>query len=330
MNANATSPAKARFWVRPYEFEGDGSHGAAEDVASLEVGGKTRTFWLKTLENRLFFREVGRDENWNFGAREELSDAEKSDLPLALARVLASENYGRVVLLKEELCPCFGLAHPDGQVRCHVPNHSLNVIRRWKPTVFAGPEPKPESQQQNFLDWNLNDIGLDSPSQLFHEFRHFLKNIPTPIIEFQWIRGSHQEMNDILKSFIVHYWSELVANCPFTETVRCIGWNYTTAWQMREPQFYLTCYFDIQLHRGQYLWLGKTPEIQKFLDAIVEQFHLIGQGENPTDKKCCPYTAKEKISAPTHHEILEAHLFLRDWINQRLPPERARQWLDFS
>ena len=60
----------ARFWVRPYEFEGDGSTGAAQAMETVNVGGRERTFWLKELEDRLFFREVGRGEEWNFGSLE--------------------------------------------------------------------------------------------------------------------------------------------------------------------------------------------------------------------------------------------------------------------
>jgi hypothetical protein len=59
----------ANFWVRPFQFRGDGSSGAAHAFARIEIGGKEREFWLKVVENRLFFAKriavrIGRSGVW--------------------------------------------------------------------------------------------------------------------------------------------------------------------------------------------------------------------------------------------------------------------------
>ena len=325
MNKDATSLDKARFWVRPYEFEGDGTTGAALAAAAcIEVGGKTRTFWIKTLENRLFFREIGRDDGWNFGALEKLSEAEQSDLPTALARVLARESYGRVVLLEGENRPCFGLASPNGQVQCLVPDHQLSTVSRWKMST-TGKELGYESQETPLIDWQPGSLYINKTSQLFHEFRRDLKSLPAPLIEVKWVRGSHQEVENILKSFLVYHWRVLT---DFPDNVIHMEWRHSTAWQMQNSAVFLSVHFDFRPHFPYGISQLYTPRMQQLLEAINRRFLVVGQGEH--QGKCYRYTAKGRVSEPTHHEILEAHLYLRDWINERLPPKQARKWLDFS
>ncbi len=323
MNQIATSPDNARFWVRPYEFEGDGSHGAAENVASLEVGGKTRTFWLKTLENRLFFREVGRDENWNFGAIDELSDAEKSALPSALARVLASENYGRVVLPDSPSSPFYLLAALDGRIRCDVPKHSLHAFfdHKYPHTMW----------NNSFLDWRpgafqkigtFHSIRYNAP-----EFSEKLGDIPVPVIAAHWSVGSQKEWEHMLQTLCFCFWPEF----NNIEDLVAIEWYLQSDFSMKDGLFLCGLEFatDIPSETQRPL----LHALQRRLRYVRKQNLFAGQKRNPRPNML-PFIVPEEISgtihAPTHHEILEAHLYLRDWINQRLPPERAREWLDFS
>ena len=313
--------AAARFWVRPFEFEGDGSTGAAADVASLEVGGKTRMFWLKTLHNRLFFREIGRDESWNFGALEALSEPEKSDLPLALAHVLASDNYGRVLLPDSPPMPCYLLNAPDGRVRCGVPRSALHAFFERK---------HPHTMWNNhFLDWRPGAFKVIGTSHSLHcnapEFVEKLDDIPVPSIGARWERGSQQEWRDVLQAFFFRQWPYLRR---FGDANFAVQWRYQGEWAMGNSFFR---YHRVDLSSA-IAWMNdcelEKPEARR-LRFIQNQFCFGGQEENGYGG-CKPLWLNGTIHAPTHHEILEAHLYLRDWIGQRLPLERARQWLDFS
>ncbi len=321
---NAISLADARFWVRPYEFEGDGSTGAALDVATVEVGGKTRTFWLKTLENRLFFREIGRDENWNFGALDELDDAEHSDLPSALANVLARENYGRVVLPDSPLCPSYLLAAPAGRIRCAVPQNSLHAFfeRKYPHTMF----------NNHFLDWRPGAFQVISTYHSLQnnvpEFLEKTDNIPTPKISAHWSVGSQAEWERTLQAVCLCHWPNLNHNGNLV----AIEWNLQSACAIKEMAFQYE--FEFTTRPSQ--WWIQTPlprALQGRLRYVRKQNLFVGQTENIHRHilpRILPIEISGTIHAPTHHEILEAHFYLRDWINQRLPPESARQWLDFS
>ena len=321
MNQTVISPAEARFWVRPYEFEGDGSHGAAADVASLEVGGKMRTFWLKTLENRLFFREVGRDENWNFGALDELSETEKLDLPAALARVVANENYGRVVLPMSVPRPCYLLVTPDGRIRCGVPQNSLHAFFERKPshTMF----------DNHFLDWRPGAFHVISTHHALYakvpDFWHELADIRAPLISARWATGSQQEWESAIQAFFFRCWSQLTYS---NDASFCVLWEVQSAWSMGEPRCNFYCSAALLMRAGEQISLNRYPK--KRLRFIEKKMSFVGQQEGNWRSHIQPLNLSGIIHAPTNHEILEAHLYLRDWIHQRLPPERARQWLDFS
>ena len=189
-----TPPQNARFWVRPYEFEGDGSTGAAEDVVSLEIGGRLRTFWLKSLEGRLFFREVGRNEDWNFGA---LDVSDGGDLPRVLVSVLESERYGRVVLPLEAPRPCFLLAASRGQIQCRVPARQLSASTERTPphTMF----------DSAFLDWAPKSFGVIASDHFLSaevpNFWNELTQSAAPVIEPHWARGSLQEWKRTMRAF---------------------------------------------------------------------------------------------------------------------------------
>ncbi len=313
--------ANARFWVRPYEFEGDGSTGAAADVVTLEVAGKTRTFWLKALENRLFFREVGRDEDWNFGALEELDEAEKSDLPAALAKVLASENYGRVVLPVSVPRPCFLLVSPDGRIRCGVPQSSPHAIFERK---------APHTMWTNrFLDWKPGAFHVIGTPHLLKakvpDFMAELAKTECPLIDAHWAAGSQQEWENLIKAFFHEHWSQAEQNnkAPF-----CVLWELDSACSTREMDLdFYRAYLPLSARRGDIFVLHRDS--RRLLRFIETQFRFVGQQANAWDY-CAHLTLRGAVNSPTHHEILEAHLFLRGWIHQRLPPEQARQWLEFS
>ena len=327
MNNSARSPSGARFWVRPYEFEGDGSPGAAADVASLQVGGKTRMFWLKTLENRLFFREVERDEQWNFGALEELSDAEKLDLPLALANVLASENYGRVVLPFDAPRPCLFLAGMNNQFWFSATRSQARKHGDWKPHK--------SNKKAEFLDrpakyfQQLREPSSEHAHERQSELFADLHALPKPSVRRQWLLGSEQECRLTMTAFFHLWWAH------FRETNELeapILWRLYSAWAMNS--------MDLRrLHPNWNYWTRvalESPPLQRRADWLVTQFYFSGQdksrekGSSGQKLGFGPHVISGVVSEPTHHEILEAHLFLRDWINQRLPPAKARRWLDFS
>ena len=320
MNKDATSLASARFWVRPYEFEGDGSTGAALDVAAVEVGGKTRTFWLKALENRLFFREIERDENWNFGALELLTN---DDLPLELERVLASENYGRVVLPDSPLCPCYLLVAPAGRIRCAVPRNSLHAFFERKPphTMF----------NNHFLDWRPGAFQVISTYHSLRdnvpEFLEKTDDIPTPKIPAHWFVGSQAEWKRALQSLFFCYWP----NLNHSGDLVAIEWNLQSACAIKEMAFRYE--FEFTTRPSQ--WRTQPPlsrAFQRQIRYVRKQNLFVGQTENIHRHilpRILPIEISGTIHAPTNHEILEAHLFLRDWINQKLPPEKAKKWLDF-
>lgn len=319
MNQITIAPDNARFWVRPYEFEGDSSHGAADDVASLEVGGKTRTFWLKTLENRLFFREIGRDENWNFGALEELSESEKSDLPMALANVLANENYGRVVLAVSTPRPCLLLAAPDGRVRCGVPQNSLHAFfeRKRSHTMF----------NNHFLDWRPGAFYVISTYHALYEkvpeFWHELANIPVPLLSAHWATGSRNEWERTLQALFFCFWPEFTK----TDELLMVKWNLQSACMISDMAFR----YEFEFANRPSQWWIRHPlpvTLQRRLRYVRKQNRFVGQEGGYY--KITPLEISGIIRAPTHHEILEAHFQLRDWVSGHLPPERVRQWLDFS
>ena len=320
MNKDATSLASARFWVRPHEFEGDGSTGAALDVAAVEVGGKTRTFWLKTLENRLFFREIGRDENWNFGALEPLTN---DDLPLELERVLASENYGRVVLPDSPLSPLYLLAVLDGRVRCGVPKHSLHAFFDHK---------YPHTMLNNhFLDWRPGAFQKISTSHSIHEnapeFSEEIRDIPVPVIPAHWAMGSQAEWEHTLESLFFCFWSDF----NNIEDLVAVEWNLQSTFSMEDGLF--RCELEFAKYISAETQRPLLYALHSRLRYVRKQNLFVGQTENIHRHilpRILPIEISGTIHAPTNHEILEAHLFLRDWINERLPPDKARQWLEFS
>ena len=321
MNQIATSPDNARFWVRPYEFEGDGSHGAAEDVASLEVGGKTRTFWLKTLENRLFFREIGRDENWNFGALDELSETEKLDLPSALARVLANESYGRVVLPRDVQRPCLFLATRDERALLLAPGCSLRAQGAWMPQNSARARPFLDRSPGVFESLNLKKCrGQLTIDQAFAE----IYQLPIRVIRCRWLRGTQPEWERVVKAFFHLWWTHFHAALEADEPIQ---WELQSAWAMQAPQFYLKKPLYHGFYRSDFQW-----SLESRADFLRTQFLFVGQGKEikylgmDITGACALHGI---VSQPTHHEILEAHLFLRDWINQKLPSAKAKKWLDF-
>ena len=320
MNKDATSLAGARFWVRPYEFEGDGSTGAADDVASLEVGGKTRTFWLKTLENRLFFREIGRDENWNFGALELLTN---DDLPLELERVLASENYGRVVLPNDARRPCLFLATPDERVLLLAPRSFICAQGVWMPQNSARARLFLDRSPAIFGSLSFDKCrGQKTIKQAFAE----IYQSPIRVIRRRWLRGTQSEWECVVKAFFLLWWTHLHTASDADEPIR---WELQSAWAMQAPQFYLKEPLYHGFHRSDFQW-----PLESRADFLRTQFLFVGQGKY----KHTDYLERDSVEArtisgivsqPTHHEILESHLFLRDWINQKLPPAKAKRWLDF-
>lgn len=326
MPTNAVSPANARFWVRPYEFEGDGSNGVAADVASLEVAGKTRNFWLKALDNRLFFREVGRDENWNFGAIEELRKSEKSDLPLALANVLANENYGRVVLPGEAPRPCLYLVKPDNKFWFGSPQTQLHERGVWSPHKATRPQAfieRPTGYFKTLADCN-SEHAFDREQELFAP----LYKMPLPTLRQNWVVGSEQEWRRVVTAFFHFWWPKFREQGEFKEL---IAWQLRSAWPMEPMELK-------RLTRWGY-WATvsyASPPLRRRAQWLTEQFCWIGAGKTKAssswghklDFGSC--VLQGAVSAPTQHEIVEAHLLLRDWINPRLPPEQARKWLEFS
>lgn len=325
MQNSATSRDNARFWVRPYEFEGDGSLGVATDVASLEVAGKTRTFWLKMLENRLFFREVGRDESWNFGAIEELNDSEKSDLPMALANVLANENYGRVVLPGEAPRPCLYLVGPDSRFWFGSPQNQLQERGVWSPhkaTRFQIFLERPARYFKTLVECN-SEHGFDKEQELFAQ----LYKLPRPILRPKWIVGSEQEWRRVVTAFFHFWWPQFREEF---ESEDLIEWQLWSAWAM-EPM-------ELNRFSSWGYWIPvsySAPPLRRRAQYLIDQFCWIGAGK--TKATGCwgqkidfgPHALRGTVSSPTHHEILEAHVFLRDWINQRLPAKQARRWLEF-
>lgn len=190
-----------------------------------------RAFWIKTLENRLFFREIGRDEAWNFGAIEELDAAEQSDLPMALANVLANENYGRVLLPASLPRPCYLLAAPDGRIRCGVPQNTLHAFFERKPshTMF----------NNHFLNWRPRAFHVvGRPHFIEAEAPRFweeLSKSSAPLVAAQWNRGSQPEWEKVLGAFFFRYWSQIeeTSNAPFS-----IVWQLESSRSMREGEFY--------------------------------------------------------------------------------------------
>ena len=315
MRANVLDLQRARFWVRPYEFEGDGSTGAADDVAALEVGGQTRTFWLKTLEGRLFFREVGRDEAWNFGA---LEIARSDDLAAELARVLASENYGRVVLLQNIRRPEYLLAAPNERFQTCITHAQVTLTGRWKPQKSA--------RIRHFLDWPLGvfgSINYNNVQPVSLEFVEALLQAPIAVVAARWTRGSQQEWERVINAVLV---CGLAHFCEESDQWSAI-WDLQSAWAHGE--MYFSCRYEI------HSLLQVMPDFSPFSRFVQQRarflkndFCFVGQDKD-SGGNCRPLTLQGTVTAPTHHEILEAHVFLRDWINQRLPPTKARRWLDF-
>ena len=318
---NSASLANARFWVRPYEFEGDGSHGVAAAVASIEIGGKMRTFWLKTLENRLFFREIERDGSWNFGALDELGEAEQSDLPRALARVLASENYGRVVLPRDVQRPCLFLATPDERVWLLAPRSSIRVQGVWTPQKSALVRPFIERSVGVFESLSSKKCrGQKTIVQALAE----ISQLPIPTIRRRWARGTPQEWERVVKAFFHLWWSHFHRASEVTEQSQ---WELRSAWALQN-----SCFHRGELYYGRFHWFAFAAPLQRRADFICKEFLFVGQGKcKQTDylgrDSVEPRSLYGTVSQPTHHEILEAHLFLRDWINERLPPEKAHRWL---
>ena len=325
MNQIAHAPGKVRFWVRPYEFEGDGSNGAAVAAASIEVGGKARAFWIKTLENRLFFREIGRDENWSFGAVDELSDAEKSDLPGTLARVLASENYGRVLLPYDARRPCLFLATPDERVLLLAPRASIRAQGAWMPQNAARARPFIERPPSIFNSLSSKNCrGQNTIDQAFTE----ISQLPIRVIRRRWARGTQSEWERVFKAFSQYWWRHLHRASELEEQVR---WELQSAWAMQSPTIHLREFYRSY---GRFHWLICEKPLRSRAEFICRQFLFVGQGKcEQTDysglDRVEPRSLHCTVSQPTHHETLEANLYLRDWIYQKLPPAKAKKWLDF-
>lgn len=78
-----------------------------------------------------------------------------------------------------------------------------------------------------------------------------------------------------------------------------------------------------------------SSPLRRRAQGLIDQFCWIGAGKmNATGSwgqkiDFGPRALRGSVTAPTHHEILEAHVFLREWVNQKLPPAKAKKWLDF-
>ena len=322
---NATSLSDslldARFWVRPFEFEGDGSLGAADDVASLEVGGKMRTFWLKRLDGRLFFREIGRDENWNFGTLDPLAE---SDLPAVLARALKSESYGRVVLPKDMSRPCCFVATPDSKFQLVVPNSHITARGAWSP--------QRSSLSRPFIERAPGVYGMLASRPLYRQSKDVhnafgeLSQISIPVIRRRWSRGSEQEWEQVSRAFFHRWWPHF----SLSPDSPVLHWELKSAWSMEGSDFR-----QIELWGHWAYFVQWPPNLKRRANVMSKQFSFVGQGKTEQLDKwgrniTGPRLLRGRVSPPTHHETLEAHLLLRDWINERLPLAKAKEWLDFS
>lgn len=204
-----TSPQNARFWVRPYEFEGDGSTGAADAVATLEFDGKLRTFWLKKLEGRLFFREVGRGEEWTFGALK-LGEA---DLP----KILESDSYGRVVLPNDAPRPCLYLVGPDNRFWFGSPQTHLRERGVWSPHKAARVQlflERPIRYFKTLADCN-SEHAFDQEQETFAQ----LYEMPLPTLRQKWVVGSEQEWRRVVTAFFYHWWPQFREMCESEDLI---------------------------------------------------------------------------------------------------------------
>ena len=311
----SNSLQNARFWVRPYEFEGDGSNGAAQAMETWPVGGRERTFWLKELEGRLFFREVGRGEEWNFGS---LEAAKLSDW----VRILEDENFGRVILPLEANRPCLLFVAANRKMVFLVPNSDVVAFNFWRM--------KDLPQDLAFYDWEMDvfkelwtdgiRIAGSSGTPKGH-IRWRMNQLPIPTVPEMWIRGSQNEFIKLINSFCHLFWDELKSDSRQHDL---FTWQLDSAWAMAEMKFATGDNFLLTLRRG----IQMPEQLKPKMKVLLEHFLWVGQ-ENINNYATRPAGLGESLQAPTFHEKIEAHRILKEWVSDKMAPDEARDWLNF-
>lgn len=305
----------ARFWVRPYEFEGDGSNGEAQAMETLQVGGRERTFWLKELEGRLFFREVGRGEEWNFGSLEaaELRDFE---------RILEEERFGRVILPFGASRPCLLLVAANRRIVCLVLHSDIVVSDGWK----KGDLPR----NLAFLDWGIGhfeelllsgvaNIGSFGPP--INHLHRKMDRMPVVTHPEAWLRGSLDELENLFNALFFNCWEDLAyQECDEMK----FSWELKSAWAMRPMEIYGSDLLSEVCNCESRI----PPYLKPKVRFLLSHFLWVGQVESRYGR-CEPRRILRTLQAPTFHERIEAHRILKEWVSQKMAPEEARDWLNF-
>ena len=175
------------------------------------------------------------------------------------------------------------------------------------------------------LDWtpkSLNAVMRQRPLAMnLPEFYCELVQTPAFLIKARWARGSHQEWKNVIRATFFSQWSRFE---DAGQESWMIEWQLKSASAMNASVFHFYRQFFPSLAYQKHSSLLPHSS-RRLLRFVVGQFCFVAQKED-LFKQTRSVTLSGAIHAPTHHEILESRLFLRDWISQQLPPQRAGKW----
>ena len=337
----------ANFWVRPFQFRGDGSSGAAHAFARIETGGEMREFWLKVVENRLFFRETHRGQNWTFGCLERVGFVDESELVRALQLALEGGRFGRLIWpgINASLFDAGSGSYNEGLFVCLATEAAqLHILAPGVGELAVGSTQWEGSRRNHFLDWRPEGVATlcksyrysrllsNAGAELWKRYDPLLAHIPRePLlgpVPSRWIRGENPQLQMLIRALCVSMWHRIALT-----DLRALRISLSSSYALRPMQLTIGCW------NGHWNVLSSAPHDNGF-PAILRQrsrfvaqkFEFIGQQTNRHNELyVSPYKSQWQIDEPpTAHEQIEAQLLLREWISQKLPPEHVEGWLNFT
>ena len=315
---------KHQFILAPWEHRGAQFDARPDFVASLEIGGRERTFLLKVKRNALWFREAGRDANWTFGLLAPLeADSEGAQgwarEPFLIEWFeceLRAGNFGRVVVW-DDFANYLGsfvfLFGADGRGLAREPWDDGGLGFSWDASV--------RFELAEFLDWPFADFetlarGLGDDRALLHKFNW--RDVPKDALEgeeLHWICGSLAELERLTCALAFWLWKWESDSVSFVYSSESEHGNAGLLFVNEKTASKGLLSFP------EHIAPGILTLAALFLDyhtpvGFCWEFQDAAGGRNSWDAE--PLQISVSMEPPSAHEKLEAGLLLREWLRGKV------------
>lgn len=331
------------FAILPWEHVGASFAPQAHAQTRLEIGYKKRTFLLKMREGIIYFKEPTLA---NIYAIPKIFTPTLADDPKELieawTREVREENYG-LLLVSHRKWP----KTPTQANFCIIlrPNYSGWVAEHFDSTWKEFSLPKSLS----FFVWGSKGAYFDLTDAIFKATgAQFLNRSVDPalfkIIPTGWTHGTQQEFLDVVRAAFLLFaspfppnWAGGAMSCTCKSNSPFLEGSVSSSLIYAGQEFsgFRKVWTIIKNHCGfvGLEWRKATdhPELQAQFDPKIWERGIEQWGENWRGNWIGSGTNMEitfpPVSAPSHHDRLEAALTLRWFLRDKMPPEKLENLL---